>query len=176
MNLEQKQAAVEELKGVLTSAKAMVLLSANGLNMEVTTGVRRALRKDGAAYRVIKNTLFNRAAEGTPWAFLTATLKGPLAVAYTDQDPAAFAKALTTLLKGVSAKVKVVGGALGTSPMDEAQLKALAALPSAEVLKAMLLGAFTGVPKKFLGLLQAPARDFLGVLKAREAQLGEQAA
>lgn len=177
MNLEQKQAAVEELKGVLTSAKAMVLLSANGLNMEVTTGLRRALRKEGAAYRVIKNTLFNRAADGTPWAFLTATLKGPLAVAYTEQDPAAFAKALTTLLKGVGpTKVKVVGGALGTRAMDEVQLKALASLPSAEVLKAMLLGAFTGVPKKFLGLLQAPARDFLGVLKARERQLGEQAA
>ena len=57
-----------------------------------------------------------------------------------------------------------------------AHLKALAALPSADVLKGMLLGALVGVPKKFLGVLQAPARDFVGVLAARERQLAEQAA
>jgi large subunit ribosomal protein L10 len=174
MNLEQKKAEVEELKGILVNAKAMVLLSANGLNMEATTGLRRALRKENGAFRVIKNTLFNRAADGTPWQFLGASLKGPLAVAYTEKDPAAFAKALTALLKGM-ARVKVVGGALGTRTMDEAGLKALASLPPADVLQAMLLGAFTGVPRKFLGLLQAPARDFMGVLKARERQLEEQA-
>lgn len=175
MNLEQKKAAVAELTGILNSAKAMVLLAQNGLNMEMNTSMRRALRKDGGAFRVVKNTMFARAVEGTPWAFFADQLKGPLALAYTNEDPAAFAKSLTTLLKGVT-KVKVVGGSLGISPMGEAQLKALAALPSADVLKGMLLGALVGVPKKFLGVLQAPARDFVGVLAARERQLAEQAA
>jgi large subunit ribosomal protein L10 len=175
MNLEQKKAAVTELADILQSAKAMVLLSQNGIDMEMNTSMRRALRKDGGQFRVIKNTMFARAVEGTPWAYYADMMKGPLAVAYTQKDPAAFAKALTTLLKGV-AKAKVVGGSLGTSPMSEAQLKALAALPSADVLKGMLLGALVGVPKKFLGVLQAPARDFMGVLKAREKQLADQAA
>lgn len=175
MNLEQKKTAVADLAEVLKSAKAMVLLSQNGIDMEMNTAMRRALRKEGGQFRVIKNTMFARAVEGTPWAYYADMMKGPLAVAYTDQDPAAFAKALTTLLKGV-AKAKVVGGSLGTSSMGEAQLKVLASLPSADVLKGMLLGALVGVPKKFLGVLQAPARDFVGVLAARERQLGDQAA
>ncbi|HOU52596.1 MAG TPA: 50S ribosomal protein L10 [Myxococcota bacterium] len=175
MNREQKQAVVEELKGILTSSRAMVLVSMTRLNMETTTGLRATLRKEGGRFQVIKNTLFGRAVEGTPLAFLGEKLAGPLAVAYTDGDPVGLAKALVGILKSVQG-LQFVVGVLGTRSMNEAQLKALATLPSAEVLRAMLLGTFGGVPRKFLGLLQAPARDFLGVLKARERQLTEQAA
>jgi large subunit ribosomal protein L10 len=170
MNLDQKAAVVEDLKGVIASAKAIVLLSQKGLTVEQTTGFRRNLRKEGAAFLVVKNTLMARAVEGSPWSFLGDHLKGPLAIAFTKQDPAALAKALTAFLKG-NQKVTVVTGALGTKPMDASGLKVLASLPSAEVLKSMLLGALVGVPKKFLGVLQAPARDFVGVLAARERQL-----
>jgi len=175
MNGEQKQATVEQWKGILATTKAMVLLSSTRLNMETTTGLRVALRKEGARFRVIKNTLFGRAVEGTALDFLRGKLAGPLAVVYTDGDPVSLAKALVGVLKSVPG-LQFVVGVLGTRPMTEPQLKALATLPSAEVLRAMLLGTFTGVPRKFLGLLQAPARDFLGVLKARERQLTEQAA
>lgn len=172
MNLEQKQATVEDLKALVANAKAMVLLSQNGLTVEWTTGFRRALRKEGGAFRVIKNTLLARAVDGTALDFYKGWMKGPLAVAYTDGDPVSLAKALVAALKG-NQKVTVVGGNLGNSQIDEAGLKALAALPPVEVVKGMLLGAMTGVPKKFLGVLQAPARDFVGVLAARERQLTE---
>ncbi len=170
MDRDQKSSVVEDLKGLLAGAKAMVLLSQKGVKVDQSTPFRRSLRKEGASIRVIKNTLFARAIESTPYAFFGAMLKGPLALAYTEKDPVALAKALTAYLKG-NQKVAVVGGALGNRPITEADLKALAALPSPEVLKGMFLGALVGVPKKFLGLLQAPARDFLGVLKARERQL-----
>jgi large subunit ribosomal protein L10 len=173
MNLEQKKAAVEDLKGLLDSAQAMFLLSQNGLTMVVTTQIRNALRKEGAAFRVVKNTMLARAVDGTPWAFVADWLKGPLALAYTDKDPVGLAKAISAFLKTAKG-IELVGGAIGTKKASVADMETLASLPAPEVIKGMLLGAMTGVPKKFLGLLQAPARDFLGVLAARERQLGEQ--
>jgi len=169
MDLAQKKAVVEELAGILDSAKALVLLSPKGLSVEQGTQLRRALRAEGASFRVIKNTLFERAIKGTDREFLTPLLKGPLAVAYTRQDPVGLAKALVTFLKG-SQQLAVVGGALGTRPISEADLKTLASLPGAEVMKAMLLGALAALPRKFLGVLGAPARDFVGVLAARQRQ------
>jgi large subunit ribosomal protein L10 len=170
MNLEQKSAVVDELKHVLASAKALVLLSQKGFKVDQSTNFRRALRKEDGTFRVIKNTLFARAIEGTGLEHLTKLLRGPLAMAYTDKDPVSLAKALVAFLKG-NKQLELIGGSLGAKPIVEADLKALAALPPPEVIKGMFLGTLTGVPKKFLGVLQAPARDFLGVLTARERQL-----
>jgi large subunit ribosomal protein L10 len=174
MDLNQKSAVVEELKGILGAAKAVVLLSQKGLTVDQGTQFRRALRKEGGQFRVIKNTLFARAVAGTAREFLSDMLKGPLAIAYTQQEPVSLAKALTTFLKGTQ-QLAVVGGTLGSRPISVADLKTLATLPGIEVMKGMLLGAFVAVPQKFLGVLQAPARDFVGVLAARERQLSGQA-
>jgi large subunit ribosomal protein L10 len=173
MNLEQKKAAVEDLKGLLQSAQAMFLLSQNGLSMGITTQIRNALRKEGAGFRVVKNTMLARAVDGTPWAYFADWLKGPLAMAYTESDPVGLAKAMAAFLKTTKG-IEMVGGAIGTRQASVKDMETLASLPAPDVIKGMLLGAMTGVPKKFLGLLQAPARDFLGVLAARERQLGEQ--
>ncbi len=172
MNIQQKQAVVEELKGIATAANALVLLSHQGLTVEESTRYRREMEAFGAALKVVKNTLFLRAIAGTNREFLKENLGGPVAVAFTRADPVGLAKALVGILKGTQ-KLAVKGGALGSKPMSEADLKALASLPPAETLRAMLLGALAGVPRKFLGVLQAPARDFLGVLAARERQLSE---
>jgi large subunit ribosomal protein L10 len=172
MDRNQKSAVVEDLKTLLAEAKAMVFLSQKGLTVDQSTQFRRALRKEGSSFRVIKNTMMARAIEGSPFGFLSGLLKGPLAVAYTKGDPVALAKALTAFLKG-NQQVTMAGGSLGTRSITATDLKALASLPPPEVLKSMLLGTLVGVPKKFLGVLQAPARDFLGVLKARERQVGD---
>lgn len=172
MNIQQKQAVVEELKEIAASASAMVLLSHHGLTVEESTRYRREMESFGAKLRVVKNTLFSRAITGTPREFLAAHLQGPVAIAFTRGDPVALAKALVSVMKGHQ-KLAVKGGSLGSSPLTEAQVKALAALPPVETLKAMLLGTLAGVPRKFLGVLQAPARDFVGVLKARERRLSE---
>ena len=173
MRLEQKKAVVEDLRNVVSSAEALVLVEHSGLTVNETTAFRRELDKEGASFRVIKNTLFVRAVEGTGREFLAEGLAGPLALAYTGADPAAMAKVLTAFKK-TSQRIEFKGGFLGDKRISADDVKALAALPPAETLKAMLLGALAGVPRKFLGTLQAPARDFVGVLKARENQLGEQ--
>lgn len=172
MDRDQKSAVVEDLKAILASSKALVLLSQKGLSVEQSTQLRRSLRSEGGYFKVIKNTLMARAIAGSPFAFLMEMLKGPLAIAYTRDDPVSLAKALTAILKG-NQQLAMIGGALGTRSITAQDLKALSNLPSPEVVKAMLLGVLVGVPRKFLGVLQAPARDFLSVLKARERQLAE---
>lgn len=173
MNLEQKKAMVEDLKGLLQSAQAAFLLRQDGLRVDVSTTFRRALRKDAAAIRVVKNTLLARAVEGTSLAFFTEWLKGPLVLAYTSTDPVGLAKVLKAFLK-TTKNVELVGGAIGTSKASATDMDFLAALPAQEVLKGMFLGVLTAAPKKFLGLMKAPAQNFVGVLAARERQLAEQ--
>jgi len=171
MNLEQKKSSVEELKALMDSAQATVMLSQNGLTVGEVTEFRRALRVSGAKLKVFKNTLLRRAIEGTPYEGIYKSLKGPLAVAYTTKDAAGMAKAVVEFVKGKKS-IAVVGGSLGDKSMDEAQLKALSDLPPIEVLRGALLGALVGVPQKLLGVFQAPGRDMVGVLAARERQLG----
>lgn len=170
MNIQQKQAVVEELRGIATSSSAMVLLSHQGLTVEESTRLRREMEASGAGLKVVKNTLFFRAVSGTPQEFLTTLLQGPVAVAFTRGDPVSLAKVLVTTLKG-NQKLAIKGGSLGARPLSDADVKALAMLPPAETIRAMLLGALAAVPRKFLAVLQAPSRDFVGVLKARERQL-----
>ena len=174
MNLEQKKSSVEELKGLMDSALATVMLSQNGLTVGEVTEFRRALRVSGARLKVFKNTLLLRAIKGTPYESIYKTLKGPLTVAYTTKDPAGMAKAVVEFVKGRKS-IAVVGGSLGDKSMDEAQLKALSELPPIEVLRGALLGTLVGVPQKLLGIFQAPGRDMVGVLAARERQLGSNA-
>ncbi|NOZ02537.1 MAG: 50S ribosomal protein L10 [Deltaproteobacteria bacterium] len=174
MNIEQKKANVEELKEILASTEAMILVTSRGLTVNQTNGFRRDLDKEGAGYRVVKNSLFARAVQGSGREFLGEMLEGPLAIAYTKTDPATLAKTLAAFIKATK-KVEIKGGCLGDKPIGEADIKLLAALPPLETLKGMFLGTLSGVPRKFLGLLQAPGRDFVGVLKARENQLNEQA-
>ena len=171
MNLEQKKSSVEELKALMDSAQATVMLSQNGLTVGEVTEFRRALRASGAKLKVFKNTLLRLAIKGTPYEGIYKTLKGPLAVAYTTKDPAGMAKAIVEFVKGRKG-IAVVGGSLGDTGMDEAQMKALSELPPIEVLRGALLGTLVGVPQKLLGIFQAPGRDMVGVLAARERELG----
>jgi large subunit ribosomal protein L10 len=175
MNLEQKKQSVDELKDLMDSARATVMLSHSGLTVEEVTEFRRALRAYGSGLKVFKNTLLERAIAGTPYEVIYKdALKGPLAVAHTTTDAAGMAKAVVAFVKGRK-NITVIGGSLGEGRMNESQLKALSELPSIEVLRGTLLGALVGVPKKLLGIFQAPGRDMVGVLAARERQLGEQA-
>lgn len=174
MNLEQKQANVADLKELTASSEALILVTHSGLTMNETSRFRRNLDEEDAGFRIVKNTLFAHAIQGTEQEFLGELLNGPVAIAFTKTDPASLAKNLSAFIKATK-KVTVLGGCLGSKPIGEVEVKSLASLPPLEILKGMFLGTLSGVPKKFLGLLQAPGRDFVGVLKARENQLSEQA-
>jgi large subunit ribosomal protein L10 len=157
----QKQQDIDLLHSELLDVASMVLSSFNGLTVQQDTELRRAVQAAGGKYRVVKNTLAERAATDTPAAELLKDLKGVNSIAYTESDPVALAKALTRYAKDNEAFTFRAGLVEGRVISVE-ELEALAALPTHHE----LLG-------KLLGLLQAPAQQLLSVISAPGRQLAQ---
>lgn len=171
MNRQQKSQEVEDLKALFGDAQLMVLTEFSGLDVEQITVLRRSLRQAQAGYRVVKNTLARRALADTDLEPLTEHLTGPVAVAFSNEDPAATAKALTEFSKDNPELELKIGLMAGGKILSADDVVALGKLPGKDQLRGMLLGTFTAVPRNFLGVLQGAQRDFFGVLQARGREL-----
>jgi large subunit ribosomal protein L10 len=142
----EKQDQLERLKSDLGRVSTVILTTFQGITVAEDTRLRRAVQAAGGAYRVVKNTIIERAGAGTPAASLFKNLTGTNSIAYTETDPVALAKALTKIAKDVPAfrfKAGVVEGRV----LSVAEIQQLASLPSKEELLS-----------KLMFLLQAPAR------------------
>jgi large subunit ribosomal protein L10 len=109
----EKQSELERLETVFQGAESAILLDYRGLNVPQVTELRRQVRAARGQYRVVKNTLARRALRGTRFEPLEPFLEGATAVAYTESDAVALAKALTTFGKTAQAlaiKAAVVQG------------------------------------------------------------------
>lgn len=165
MDRAGRQTSVEELSREFSSLTAAFAIDYRGLKVEEATEFRRKIRESGAKYKVVKNTLARRALSGTILAPLEQHLTGMTGLAFTDDDPVALAKTISEFAKDVPA-IAFKGGVLEDKSLDESQFKALASLPSREVLLSQLLSVMQAPIQQFLAVLQAPARDLVMVLKA----------
>src|SRR5579871_1766920 len=102
-NKAEKKAQAEELKSQLATVSTVILSTFQGITVEQDTALRRAVEAAGGNYQVVKNTVAERAAEGTPIEPLLKNLKGTNSIAYTKTDPVALAKILTKVAKDVPA-------------------------------------------------------------------------
>ena len=166
-----KVAIVEEVRDKLSSSGGLMLTEYRGLDVPAMAELRRALREAGSEYKIYKNTLVRLAAREIGLE-IDELLTGPTAIAFvgekadgTPGDVAAAAKALRDFAKGNDALV-LKGGVLDDKLLSSEDLKALAKLPSRDVLLAQLAGAFQAPIAKMAGLLQALPRDFAYGLKA----------
>lgn len=167
--LQQKKEAVRELKEKITAAKALVLADYRGLTVEQDTELRRALRKAGVEYRVVKNTLTRFAAKESGLEGLEPFLEGPTAIALSDTDPVAPAKVLSEYAKKyekLELKVGVVEGKI----VDVNGIKALADLPPKEVLIAKVLGGFNAPIAGLVNVLNGNIRGLVVALNAIREQ------
>jgi large subunit ribosomal protein L10 len=146
-----------------------------GLTMPEIDELRTRLLEAGARFTVVKNTLTKLAAEAAGTTEVLELIDGPTAIAFLDADgdPAAVAKVLNDTAKTNDVLV-IRGGLLEGNVVGDAEIKRLATLPSAEVLRAQLVGAVAGPLTMVVGLFTAPLRDLVGVLDARIRQLEEQ--
>jgi large subunit ribosomal protein L10 len=158
MDRAQKQEAIETLKSDFAGAGAVVVTHYMGLTVAEMTDLRGRLREQGAQLQVVKNTLVQKALNGSVGEAGDALFKGPVAIAY-GPDVTSAAKVATQYAKD-NDKFTVVGGLMGEQVLDQATIKALASLPSLDQLRA-----------KLIGLLQAPATKIAGVLQAPGAQI-----
>jgi large subunit ribosomal protein L10 len=161
----EKVAVVDEVKEKLSSSSAALLTEYRGLKVSELAELRRTLRKSGGEYKVYKNTLVRFAVRDLGIDIDEATLTGPTAITFVDGDAAAVAKALRDYSR-TNANLILKGGVLGSKALSADDAKALADLPSREVLLAQLAGALQAPMVKLAGLLQALPRNMAYGLQA----------
>jgi large subunit ribosomal protein L10 len=167
----EKVAVVDEVKGRFSAASAALLTDYRGLNVTAISQLRRALREAGGEYKIYKNTLVRFAARDLGLE-IEELLTGPTAIAFVDGDAAAVAKALRDSAR-TNPTLVVKGGLLGTKALSADEVRALAELPSRDVLLAQVAGAIAAPLQQFAGLLQALPRNFAYGLKALIDERGD---
>lgn len=149
-----KEKDLEQLKSELATVSTVILTTFQGITVEDDTKLRRTIQSVGGDYKVVKNTLAERAAAGTPAGDLLKNLTGPTSIAFTQADPVALAKALTKFAKDVPA-FKFRAGLVEGRVLSIAELNQLAQLPS----KDELIG-------KIMFLINSPAQRIASALSA----------
>ncbi len=162
-NIEVKQSIVDEIKSYIEEAKSVVVVDYRGLTVAQDTELRKNLREEGVVYKVYKNTLLKRAFEGTVYEELSKHLEGPTAVAFGISDATSPARIIDNAIKNAPALEFKAGVVEGTY-YDVDGIKAVAKIPSREVLISRLLGS-----------LKAPVANFARVIK-QIAEKNEEAA
>jgi large subunit ribosomal protein L10 len=150
----EKQTDLETLKSELARVSTVILTTFQGITVEDDTKLRRAVQAVGGNYKVVKNTLAERAGAGTSAEPLLRGLKGTNSLAYTSTDPVALAKALSKIAKDVPA-FKFKAGIVEGRVLSIAEIQQLATLPSKEELIS-----------KIMFLLNAPAQRMATALNA----------
>jgi len=160
-----KVAVVDEVKEKLTASSAALLTEYRGMKVGELAELRRNLRKSGGEFKIYKNTLVRFAVRDLGIDIDEATLTGPTAIAFVEGDAAAVAKALRDYSR-TNTHLVLKGGVLGSKALTADETRALADLPSREVLLAQLAGALQAPLVKMAGLLQALPRNMAYGLKA----------
>ena len=163
--IELKQPVVQEIKGKLEASKGAVLTDYRGLNVAEVTELRNKLREVGVEYKVVKNTLARIAANEIGIEGLDGYLEGPTAIAYGIEDAVAPAKVLSEFAKA-HVNLEIKAGILEGKVIDLNGVKALADLPSREVLLAKLLGSMQSPLYGMANVLQGNLRNLVYVLDA----------
>jgi large subunit ribosomal protein L10 len=171
----EKERVVAELARRLGDADTLMVADYRGLTMPEIDELRTRLLEAGARFTVVKNTLTKRAAEAAGTTEVLELIDGPTAIAFleADGDPVAVAKVLNETSRANDVLV-IRGGLLEGMVVGDAEIKRLATLPPAEVLRAQLAGAVFAPLTTVVGLFTAPLRDLVGIIDARIRQLEEQ--
>jgi large subunit ribosomal protein L10 len=170
----EKRAFIASLATVFADTSFVLVSQNNGLTVAHVSDLRRRMRAAGVTYKVAKNRLAMLALDGTRFQGIAPLLKGPTALAWS-RDPVAVAKTAVEFAKG-NEKFVILGGALGPQTLNPDGVKALAALPSLDALRAKLLGLLQTPATRIAGVLQAPGAQLARVLNAyatKDAALAE---
>lgn len=167
----EKQAIVAGLKEKLTTAKGAVLTNYRGLTVAQDTKLRCKLREAGVEYRVVKNTMTRIAAQEAGVEDLVAYLEGPTAMAVSFTDPVAPARVISDFVKEHKLKtLEVKAGLVEGKVITAEEVKALANLPSREVLLSQVLAGMQAPISGLVNVLQGSIRNFVYVLDAVRQQ------
>ena len=168
----EKEQELQDLSAAFKAASTAVVVDYKGLNVPAVTELRNQLRGAKAKYKVVKNTLAIRASKGTAFEGLETHFVGTTAVAYTDNDAVALAKALTTFMKGAPA-LKIKAAVVQGQAIKPAEVTDLASLPGKAELYAKLLFVLQAPMQQLVTVLSATSRDLVTVLAQYEKKQSE---
>jgi large subunit ribosomal protein L10 len=163
LNRNEKAAVVADVSAQVARAQTLALAEYRGLTVEHLNALRKQARDKGVYLHVLKNTLARRAVPGTPFEVAAESMAGPLIYGFSE-DAVAAAKVIADFAKS-NDKLVIKAGAYAGKALDANGVKALAAIPSKEVLLSQLLG-----------LMQSPVSRMARVLAALAEQRGGGAA
>ncbi|MGK7345217.1 MAG: 50S ribosomal protein L10 [Candidatus Nitrospinota bacterium M3_3B_026] len=166
MVTEAKKTEVEQLRDNFTKANVAVIASFSGVTVEKVTTLRKDLRGADARLKVVKNTLARIAADDTPFAEVSGMFQGPVSVTFGfGEDLSAPAKKLLEFAKD-NEGLTILGGVIDGAALGPEEVKQLANTPPRPVLQAMFLGLMQAPARNFMGVMEGAARKFLYALSA----------
>jgi len=168
LRLEDKKTFVKEVNAVAGDSLSAVAAEYRGLTVAEMTELRKEARNSGVYMRVVKNTLARRAIEGTDFECMTASLKGPLLLAFAKEDPGAAARVIREFAKEHEA-LKAVSLSIGGQLMPASDLEKLAELPTLDQARAMLLGILIAPMTQMVRTLAEPSAMLARTMSARAA-------
>ena len=171
----QKEEQVADLRERFGRATSVVVAEYRGLSVQASEQLRRQLRAEGAGqyeYRVTKNSLLRRAAEGNDVSVVIDHFKGPTAVAISYGDPVRLAKILVDYAKQHEI-FQIRGGMLDGRALAKADIATLATLPSLDELRGRLVGLLQAPAANVARILAAPGAQLARLMEARRKQLEE---
>jgi large subunit ribosomal protein L10 len=173
MDRAQKNEQVSDLKARFDRMTSAVFLDFTGMTVEEVSKLRVRLREKGVEYKVVKNTLVQKALADKPWVSgLDSALAGMTGVAWSFEEPSAAARVVKEFRKE-NEKLKVKAGLLEGQVLNGVAVEEqLATLPNKDEARSMLLATLMAPAQRFVMLLNAPARNFVGVLAAKERKEG----
>ena len=178
MDRAAKAEMVSELKGVFKNASTVVVAHYAGLTVAQMQSLRKQAKQAGTTVKVAKNRLAKLALDGTEVASIGSLLKGPTLIAYSG-DPVAAPKVAVDFAK-TNERFVILGGAMGKTSLNVDGVRALAALPSLDELRAKIVGLIQAPATKVAQLVNAPASKLARVVQAYadkgQAETGEAAA
>ena len=165
LRFEDKQALVAEVHAVAAKAQSVVAAEYRGLTVAKLTELRAKARNSGVYLRVVKNTLARRAVAGTQFECVGSSLKGPLVLAFSQDDPGAAARLVKAFAKD-NDKLVTTLLSLGGSVLSSKDLDKVASLPTRNQALSMLVGTVKAPITKFVATLAAPHAKLVRTIAA----------
>ena len=154
---------VTRLAQELSDCEIAIIADYKGLDVLSITDLRAQLRNENVQMEVVKNTLLERASEGTDAALMKEFYKGPNALILSKDDPVTPAKILVKFAKD-NDKLEIKAAALGGKLLSPEEIKQLAKMPSKEELLGKFVSVLNQVPTSLVQVLSGVPRSFVNVL------------